>query len=199
MIIIDKIVTKAFKSAQSVDSNCSNASLANSVNSRLTQSLDSEETQRQINSWHEFVIQARNSNCIENFYTIQPLPPVVPTAVNVTGQRAKSERFPSPRIFKHRKNIRDVMRRAKNEFPAKSIQLNSPLPKNIPNQIFDDVQLFEFFYQNLNSVNFTERGSQDIKREQGEDNKSDNTMHRMEKLLSNHEISTVLSGGKKSS
>lgn len=91
------------------------------------------------------------------------------------------------------------MRRAKNEFPAKSIQLNSPLPKNIPNQIFDDVQLFEFFYQNLNSVNFTERGSQDIKREQGEDNKSDNTMHRMEKLLSNHEISTVLSGGKKSS
>lgn len=190
-IIIDRKVNKSYKSAQPNDSNCSNASLTTSVNSRLTPTSDSGEKKREISSWHDFVLQARNSICNENFYTIEPLPPIAPTASYATRQRAISEHFPTrqPSIFKHRKNIRDVMRRAKNDFPKKpipEIQLNPPLPKNIPNQILDDVQLFDFYYKNLNSVYFTGSSpdiKQDNKPDQGGEIKSDVTISRIDNLL----------------
>lgn len=38
--------------------------------------------------------------------------------------------------------------------PAKCV--TPPLPKNIPNQILDDVQLFDFYYKNLNSIYINE-------------------------------------------
>lgn len=63
------------------------------------------------------------------------------------------------------------MRRAKTDFTKNSIpQLNPPLPKKIPNQILDDVQLFEFYYKNLNIINFTEK---DIKSSQDNGIKED--------------------------
>jgi hypothetical protein len=52
-----------------------------------------------------------------------------------------------------RKTIRQIMLQAKNStVQTKESLLPKNSPKNIPNQILDDVQLFELYYKNLDKM-----------------------------------------------
>lgn len=167
LIMMDKEILKVVKSSQADDSNGSNVSLATS-----------EVEEKQL--WLDLVRQASTSSfCHENFYSIDPSPPVLRNFPS-RRQRTQSENIPQTHQtkvnFEQRRNIRDVMRRAKTNFPE---QQTPPLPKNIPNQIFDDVQLFDLYYKNLNSLCLAEN----IKNNPEREIKEDNAIRRMKKLL----------------
>lgn len=143
-------------------SNGSEASLAPSGASRST--ISKEKALMPINSWNDFVIRARSSICDENIYTIEPQrsissspdPTTTKSRLSMLGHSTHNLDTPDQ---KRRHTIRDVMWRAKNNVPKTAPVtkcVTPPLPKNIPNQILDDVQLFDFYYNNLNSVFISE-------------------------------------------
>lgn len=156
-----------------------------------------EEAYEPINSWNDFVIRARSSVCEGNLYTIEPHSPIStspdpPPAKNRTSLVLKP---PSSNQIKtdttRRHAIRDIMWRAKNNVPkggsvtsltptaAKCV--TPPLPKNIPNQILDDVQLFDFYYKNLNSIFINDDSPPNVV---ADDTDSNSSSKRMSRLLS---------------
>lgn len=152
-------VRKMFKSFRKQGSaNGSDASLASRSSIRKGKNL------KPINSWNDFVIQARSSICEGNFHTTEPQT-AVSSSPDPTDNRLSLILQPPRRLqnvhqdTKRRHTIRDIMQLAKSNSPkhptavptvAKCI--TPPLPKVIPNQILDDVQLFDFYYKNLNSI-----------------------------------------------
>lgn len=153
-------VRKVFKNiTKKISSNGSDASLAPSGVSKSSTTKDESE---QINSWNDFVIRARSSICEGNVYSTEPS---ISSAPDPTSLKSKISLINRPNTSYQqydpkRRPIRDIMHRAKGAVckpSSATVQpiakcVTPPLPKNIPNHILDDVQLFDFYYKNLNTV-----------------------------------------------
>lgn len=155
-------VRKIFKNISKKVSNGSDASLAPSGISKNSTANDENEP---INSWNDFVIRARSSICDGNLYSIEPSissapdPKSLKSRISLINRPNTSYQQYDPK----RRPIRDIMHRAKSTVSkpiAKSV--TPPLPKNIPNHILDDVQLFDFYYKNLNTVFINENPSNNL-------------------------------------
>lgn len=114
--------------------------------------------------WDNFVASARKSiiEHNENFYSAEPRPSSVssqpdPCRFSIISQDSISGHLP-------RDSLRSIMFRAKHNMsrsesvasqapiaPLKCV-VPPPVPKNIPDEILDDVQLFEYYYNNLSSI-----------------------------------------------
>lgn len=137
-----------------ISSNSSDASLEPSANSRSTTIV--HEDNQTVNTWNEFVAKARNSISDGNLYTIEPRISIS-TSPDPT-KMVRSGTYHHSLDPRRRNTIRDIMARAKHNAPKPlseysfTTNIIQPLPKNIPNQILDDVRLFDFYYNNLNSI-----------------------------------------------
>lgn len=155
-------VRKMLKSFnKKVSTNASDASLAPSAISTKSSTRRNESIEP-FNNWNDFVTQARNSICEGNLYTTEPQL-IISSSPDPTKNRfslvVQPSLDPSHQDPKRRHTIRDIMQLAKSNAPKPSRIIPTvakcvtpPLPKIIPNQILDDVQLFDFYYRNLNSV-----------------------------------------------
>ena len=155
-----KIRNSLKKITKKLQSNNSDSSVAPSGASQST-IITNSQSKEPICSWNDFLMRARNSISEENVYVVDPRRAVSESPDPVPVQNRSS--LPDSKITKEAKRrhtIRDIMMGAKNESPRSSKVLApavaknvaNPLPKNIPNRILDDVQLFDFYYKNLNSV-----------------------------------------------
>jgi hypothetical protein len=136
----------SYWSVNKISTQNSNASLAPS--SQLSFNRDDP-----LNSWQDVMIHAKNSVCYEND-VVNDLPE--PYRNSADADRRSTESLSQPKR-NSRHTIRQVMLRAKSnlgqiEEIAPKKCCTPPLPKIIPNQILDDVQLFDFYYKNLDSI-----------------------------------------------
>lgn len=132
-------------SSSKMSSQNSNASLAPS---RLSHHRDDAYS-----NWHDAVVYANSSACYDNDIVYEnistlPEPYKADNNENVNNLRNSSNQ---------RHTIRQVMLRAKKNLPhvenPAPRKLSAPsIPKIIPNQILDDVQLFDAYYRSLDSV-----------------------------------------------
>lgn len=176
-----------------ISSQESNVSLAPSKTSRGSDGLEP------IHSWNDFVIRARNSVCNENLYTTEPRlsistlpdPPTSKIRTSLVISPSNNAKVNSDQTRRH--TIRDIMWRAKNNFQGnESVPENQPiakcvtppLPKNIPNQILDDVQLFDFYYNNLSSIFIDEDSPTPHTSTINDDEEKASTMKRISKMMS---------------
>lgn len=129
--------------------------------------------------WDNFMVQARESiekisrEKQENFPSIEPRSLSInsdpdPTKSRVSAISLISQFSQDSGIAgsQRRDTIRNIMYRAKHDnlsrgessavptiaAPVKCV-IPTPVPKNIPNEILDNVQLFDFYYNNLSSLN----------------------------------------------
>lgn len=158
------IARKMFKALSfKKSSNSSHASLVSPKISRI----DHHGSNVPISSWNEFVSIAQNSISDENFYTIESrIYEYISTSPDPTKKKFSSVPKTSSQhqhyAYPNRCHaIRDIMIHDKNNVSKKIPETpfttygTQPLPKNIPNQILDDVRLFDYYYNNLNSVFIT--------------------------------------------
>ncbi|XP_070506349.1 calcitonin gene-related peptide type 1 receptor-like [Chironomus tepperi] len=104
-------------------------------------------------NWHDAVVYANSTACYDNDIVYEnistlPEPYKADNNENVNNPRNSSNQ---------RHTIRQVMLRAKKNLPnmenVSPRKLSAPpIPKIIPNQILDDVQLFDAYYRSLDSV-----------------------------------------------
>lgn len=191
--VIRKFERKKF-CRKKISSQDSDVSLAPSRNSR--NSINKDDISEPIQSWNEFVIRARSSFCDGNIYTVEPHsqistspdPPVTKDRSSLVLRPKNNQARASP--ARHH-TIRDIMYRAKNnlskdisnpETPSFPKRVTPPLPKNIPNQILDDVQLFDFYYKNLNSIFINENPPTNIATE-SDDTESNSSVKRKSRLM----------------
>jgi hypothetical protein len=110
-----------------------------------------------INSWQDVVNCAKNSIYYENSAIIG--------SHNSISSSPEPCDIQKPLESIHRLTIRQVMQKAKNlpQIEENSVKkcFTPPVPKTIPNQILDDVQLFDFYYKNLDSI-FIANGSANV-------------------------------------
>lgn len=181
-----------------ISSQDSDASLAPSRISR--NSLCKDEAYEPINSWNDFVIRARSSVCEGNFYTLEPHspistspdPPSAKNRISLVLRPPNSHQMKADTTRRHA--IRDIMWRAKNNLPKGGNSTSStptaakcvtpPLPKNIPNEILDDVQLFDFYYKNLNSIFIDDGAPSSAVVTESDETESNSSVKRMSRLLS---------------
>lgn len=131
-------------------------------------SVHSIDYNEPVKSWNDFVIRAQSSICDGNLYSVEPRSAIC-TSPDPLTSKSRISLISHPLITQQikpnttrRHTVRDIMMNAKNNLPKNRRAMSTtlsitkcatpPLPKNIPNQILDDVQLFEFYYKNLNSV-----------------------------------------------
>lgn len=126
--------------------------------------------------WDNFVAQARKSisERNENFYSAEPRPLSVSSQPDPTRSRfsiASQDSISSMSSLGSnlpRDSLRSIMFRAKHNMTREESLANhhqppiaplkivpAPVPKNIPNAVLDDVQLFEYYYNNLSSSSDT--------------------------------------------
>lgn len=165
----------------------SNASLAPS---RL--SINREEP---LHSWQEVVACAKNSVCYDN--EIASISSISTAPEPYKRNDEVIYEFPKTVHGSRRHTIRHIMMRAKNNNNLSQVEeiaprkvSTPPLPKNIPPEILDDVQLFDFYYKNLDSIFITD-GTESIKTRSTDDTKNED----VEKRSSSSRISRVLSFG----
>ncbi|CAG9802842.1 unnamed protein product [Chironomus riparius] len=135
-------------SSSKISSQNSNASLASSR-------LSHHRNDTAYSHWNDAVVYANSSVCYDNDIVYEnistlPEPYKADNNENVNHSRNSSNQ---------RHTIRQVMLRAKknlphvdNVAPRKLSAPPIPIPKIIPNQILDDVQLFDAYYRSLDSV-----------------------------------------------
>lgn len=140
---------KNFWSTTKISSQNSNASLAPS---RLSYN-------EPLNSWHDVVACAKSScheNVLENESVTTTISTIPEPYKNDDNGSLKNLRL-SDSSKRHKLSIRQVMLRAKSNLshldeihPRKCS--TPPIPKIIPSIILDDLQLFDFYYKNLDSI-----------------------------------------------
>jgi hypothetical protein len=163
----------------------SNASLAPS---RL--SINRDEP---LYSWQDVVACAKNSVCYDN--EIASISSISTAPEPYKNHNEVIYELPKAVNGSRRHTIRHIMMRAKNNNNLSQIEeiaprkvSTPPLPKNIPAEILDDVQLFDFYYKNLDSI-FIADGVESITT-RSSDAKSDD-----EKRSSTNRVSRILSFG----
>lgn len=178
-----------------VSSNGSKASLAPSAISRSSNKKgESPEPISPISSWNELVVRARNSICESNLYSTEPHAATISSSPDPTKNRFSLMVQPASlqntqQDSKRRHTIRDIMQLAKSNssknppsIPTVAKCVTPPLPKNIPNQILDDVQLFDYYYKNLNSI-FIQEFPQNHHQEATVDIKPQNVNRKFDDLM----------------
>lgn len=175
-----------------ISSNGSKASLAPSAISRC--STRKGESPEPISSWNDLVVRARNSICEGNSYSTEPHAAAISSSPDPTKNRFSLIVQPTSlqniqQDSKRRHTIRDIMQLAKSNtsknpssIPTIAKCVTPPLPKNIPNQILDDVQLFDYYYKNLNSI-FIQEIPQNHHQEATIDIKSQNANRKFDDLM----------------
>lgn len=127
-----------------------------SQNASLAPSRLSINREEPIYSWQDVVTCARNSVCYDN--DIGSISTISNAPEPFKNYNEPIYEVPKVGDGTRRHTIRQVMMKAKNinlsaieeVMPPKVI--SPTLPKNIPPEILDDVQLFDFYYKNLDSI-----------------------------------------------
>jgi hypothetical protein len=136
--------------------------------------------QQETVDWDNFVAHARKSisERNENFYSAEPRPLSVSSQPDPTRSRfsiISQDSISGSHL--PRDSLRSIMFRAKHnmsreesianhhhhQLPISPMKIDVPIPvpKNIPDAVLDDVQLFEYYYNNLSSLNSS---SSDVQR-----------------------------------
>lgn len=177
-----RVLCQVFKSRERISSVDSQENLAPKKSKTSLQSSTDFQPKSDCCSWQEVVIRARSSISDPNSINIH-----VPTEKRKRklGVHSKdsvqrltngnlSLELPQKHAFK------DVMLRARPISIAPP--MSPPIPKHIPDEILDDVQLFDFYYKNLNSIFISSAIPQPIDEVKIEEKRS--SVHKIRKMLS---------------
>lgn len=145
------------------------------TDSNVNLSLPRNFSPKDPTDWDNFMTHARESiekksrEKDENFHSIEPRSPSINSDPDPTKSRISSISSISQSSrdsgVQRRDTMRNIMYRVKHDnlsrgdsfvpvsTPVKCPVIPIPVPKNIPNEILDNVQLFEYYYNNLSSLN----------------------------------------------
>lgn len=140
-----KVLCQVFKSRERISSVDSQENLAPKKSKTSSKSSPDFQPKRDCSSWQEVVIRARSSI---------PEPPAGKRTRKLgviskgSVQRLTNGNLSLELTQKHA--FKDVMLRARPISIAPP--MSPPIPKHIPDEILDDVQLFDFYYKNLDTI-----------------------------------------------
>lgn len=189
-----KVLCQVFKSRERISSVDSQENLAPKKLKTSSQSSPDFQPKSDCSSWQEVVIRARSSISEPNSINIH-----IP-AENRTRKQGVSSKGSVQRLINGNLSLelpqkhafKDVMLRARPISIAPP--MSPPIPKHIPDEILDDVQLFDFYYKNLDSIFISSAIPQAIDEVKIEEKRSSvQKIRRMLSLVQDKTLSSKLS------
>lgn len=144
------------------------------TDSNVNLSLPRNFSPKDPTDWDNFVAHARESiekssrEKDENFHSIEPRslsinsdPDPTKSRISTISSISQFSRDGSVNGVQRRDTMKNIMYRVKHDNMSRTDSCVStpvkcpviPVPKNIPNEILDNVQLFDYYYNNLSSLN----------------------------------------------
>lgn len=190
-----KVLCQVFKRRERTSSVDSQENLAPKKSKTSVQSSPDFQPKSDCCSWQEVVIRARSSICDPNSINIH-VPAEKRTrklgvGLNNSVQRLTNGSLSLELAQKHA--FKDVTLRARPISIAPP--MSPPIPKHIPDEILDDVQLFDFYYKNLDTIFISSVIPQALDEVKIEEKRSSvQKIRRMLSLVQDRTLNSKLSG-----
>ncbi|CAO1397390.1 unnamed protein product [Diamesa serratosioi] len=190
-----KVLCQVFKSRERILSVDSRETLAPKKSKSSTQSSPDSPPKSDCCSWQEVVIRARSSISDPNSISIH-VPAQKRTrklGVSSKDNVQRINNINSSLELPHKHAFKDVMLRARPLSIAPP--MSPPIPKYIPDEILDDVQLFDFYYKNIDTIFISSVIPQSVDEVKIEEKRSSvQKIRKMLSLVQDKTLSTKLNG-----
>ena len=191
-----KVLCQVFKSRERNSSVDSQENLAPKRSKNSLQSTPDFQPKSDCNSWQEVVIRARNSvsdpNSISIHIPTQKRTRKLGVSTKDSVQSLTNNNLSLEIPQKHA--LKAVVLRARRPISI-APPLSPPIPKHIPDEILDDVQLFDFYYKNIDTIFISSVIPQAVDEVKIEEKRSSvQKIRKMLSLVHDKTLNTKLSG-----